>query len=259
MAEDKGKRKSSRHFDLDKPAKRKFNLEKDSECIGATPARTKPQVDQTATTKPVAGQTKKPNCNFNLNKDSEETTKPTVHPSALSGKKVGSIDSDSNNRKGNGKKWIAAAVIAVALIAGGLVWHNLSKGGSEAPEKTYVANDTTAKSPSDSSLTPGGTADKNTTSSGDNGSNTGTGAVENDNSAAYSDNPVPSEQAASMASPAQPSAETLPKGSTHELAMKVWDDAFGFGAERKAKLGSRYREVQAEVNRMYRNGYRPNK
>lgn len=259
MAEDKYKRRSSRHFDLDKPAKRQFNLEKESDVVEATPARTKPQGGQTISNKSVAGQSTKPKRNFNLNKESEETAQPVVQTNSNGDDGTGSTVTDSNEKKGNSKMWIAAAVIVVALVVGGLLWHNSSKGDAESPEKTYATRDTTAKSPSDSASTNGSAAGGAATSSDDNGGNTGNVAVGNDNSVANSDNAAPSEQTAGATSPSSPSSATPPTGSAHELAVKVWDNAFGTGAERMEKLGSRYREVQTEVNRMYRNGYRPNK
>lgn len=258
MAEDKDKRKSSRHFDLDKPTKRQFNLEKDSDVVEDNLARTKPQGDQAISNKLVAGLSTKPKRNFYLNKESEKTVQPTVQPNSNGDDCAGTIGADSNENKVSSKKWIVAAVIVVALVAGGLLWHNSSKGGAESPEKTYATRDTTAKSPSDSASTNGSTAGGATTSSDGDGSNTSSVAAGDGNSVANSDNAASSGQPVSATSPSSSSSATPPAGSAHELAVKVWDNAFGTGAERMEKLGSRYREVQTEVNRMYRNGYRPN-
>jgi len=45
-------------------------------------------------------------------------------------------------------------------------------------------------------------------------------------------------------------APSTPSGSTHDLALRTIRGKFGVGAARKAALGSRYDEVQAEVNRI---------
>lgn len=258
MAEDKNKRKSSRHFDLDKPAKRTFNLEKDSDTIVQPAAQTKPQGDQVVSDKSIVGpsaksvdQASKPKRSFNLNKDPEETVKSTAQPSSSGDDAQGMTGTDSNETKGTGKKWIAAAVIVVALVVGGLVWHNAGKGEAEPRSTTYAAPDTATRLSSDST-TAGNTPAGSAAVSDDNGA---TQSGNTANASAGSDNTVPAGQASSQSA----ATSTSPEGTAHELAVKVWDDAYGTGAERKAKLGSRYREVQAEVNRMYRNGYRPAK
>lgn len=260
MAEDKNKRKSSRHFDLDKPTKRTFNLEKDSDTIVQTAAQTKPQSDQVVSDKSIVGasaksvgQASKPKRNFNLNKEPAKTVKSTAQPSSSSDDVQSMTSTNSDEKKGSGKKWIAAAVIVVALVAGGLIWHNTGKGEAKPQSTAYAAPDTAIRASSDST-TAGNTPAGPAAVSDDNGATQSGNAA---NASTGSDNTVPAGQASSQS--AATSTSTSPEGTAHELAVKVWDDAYGTGAERKAKLGSRYREVQTEVNRMYRNGYRPAK
>ena len=235
MAEDKEKRKSSRHFDLDKPTKRQFNLEKDSDAPEMTVAQAKPATSQTATAKPATGPAPKPKRSFDLNKEPEKPVKPSVQLGSSSDNGQVTASPSSDETKGNGKKWIVAAVIAAALVAGGLLWHNAGKGGTEPHGTAYAAPDSMTGTPADS--TAAGNANAESANAADNSD----GNRSNGGNAA------------------SPSSATSTEGTVHELAIKVWDDAYGTGAERKAKLGTRYREVQAEVNRMYRNGYRPAK
>lgn len=64
-------------------------------------------------------------------------------------------------------------------------------------------------------------------------------------------NPAPSTPAPT---PAPTPSPTPPQKSTNELAQEVLDGKWGNGEERKNRLGSRYSSVQAEVNRILREG-----
>lgn len=75
MAENKKNRKSSRHFNLEKPVERSFVIEKDADILAATPTKPEDKTQPAAPIAPIKKQedVKNPSAQkFDLSKDSEE-------------------------------------------------------------------------------------------------------------------------------------------------------------------------------------------
>lgn len=127
MAEDKKNRKSSRHFNLEKPIERHFEIEKDADILAATPTKSEDNKPQPAAPiAPVKKQedVKKPS----VTPKAEDVKKPTASPKVEEVKKssVSPVKkpeetkyvSNGDDTEGKSSKWkwlIPAALVAVAV------------------------------------------------------------------------------------------------------------------------------------------------
>ncbi len=228
MAKDENKkRKSSRSFDLSKKnGNHSFDLEKKS-------ARS-----------------------FDLQKEVDSVQTPAVAPSTpVAGTNSGKQPVDTNTGKNGGKKWLIIAAIIIAIIA--LAVWALSRGKGQSSEntdepQTMVTSDSTgteADTQSESTTVApqeNGTQEEQTEAdkfSSEDGQN----ATDSDSE--------PSSKPERVAAPIQPSTPTAEvSGSVKEIANDVVSGKYGNWPEREKALGDRYKEVQREVNRMYRDG-----
>ena len=113
MAEDKKNRKSSRHFNLEKPVERVFEIEKDVDLIDVAP--TKPEASKPQPASPIAPV-----------KGPENVKKPSDTPKVEEVKKTGETtaykpDVDGNSmpeleKKSSKWKWLIPAAIVAAAV-----------------------------------------------------------------------------------------------------------------------------------------------
>jgi len=127
MAEDKKKRKSDRHFNLEKPIERFFEIEKDVDSIDVTP--TQPEASKPQSAEPIAPikgseniQKQSDTPKVEEAKKPEDINKPTGSPKAEDVKKPEenstpyNPEGDASDGKSSKWKWlILAAIVAVAV------------------------------------------------------------------------------------------------------------------------------------------------
>lgn len=153
------------------------------------------------------------------------------------------------------------------MIAG--IWYSNRDKGTTANEPTeQVASDST-KNGSDSTQTAQTPDETSAPSAGQNesGQNNGgeispsQGGSSADNSATEGDQLTqPAKASESKASQPAGTANTSASSadipsSVREAAQQVWDGKYGNDPQRRHLLGSRYAEIQREVNRMHKAGY----
>lgn len=145
MAEDKKKRKSSRHFNLEKPVERVFEIEKDVDLIDVTP--TKPEAGKSQQAVPIAPvkgpeNVKKPSDTPKVEevKKPEDIKKPTGSPKAEDIKKPEenavpyNPEGDASDGKSSKWKWlIPAAIVAAAVPSYFLFTGNDDSSSTEDP------------------------------------------------------------------------------------------------------------------------------
>lgn len=276
MAEDKDKKSG---FNLDKGEKRKFNLGKSDNKpkFDLSKSDSKPKFDLDkgdSTSKPIINFGKADN-EPKPSKPTQSVAKPEVKvgqpttKSSISGSQDASSSADeAPSNGGSGKKnWIIAAIIIIAIVCAGIWYSNNDKGETTNEPIEQMASDSTAND-ADSTQTAQSSGGVSTPLVGEQGvsdKSTGSDVVPSrDESAGKAGNSVAAgNQAAQQTKTSVQSnagsedasaASTDIPSSAREAAKQVWNGKFGNNPQRRRLLGSRYAEIQREVNRMSRAG-----
>ena len=276
MAEDKDKKSG---FNLDKGEKRKFNLGKSDNKpkFDLSKSDSKPKFDLDkgdSTSKPIINFGKADN-EPKPSKPTQSVAKPEVKvgqpttKSSISGSQDASSSADeAPSNGGSGKKnWIIAAIIIIAIVCAGIWYSNNDKGETTNEPIEQMASDSTAND-ADSTQTAQSSGGASTPLVGEQGvsdKSTGSDVVPSrDESAGKAGNSVAAgNQAAQQTKTSVQSnagsedasaASTDIPSSAREAAKLVWSGKFGNNPQRRRLLGSRYAEIQREVNRMSRAG-----
>lgn len=276
MAEDKDKKSG---FNLDKGEKRKFNLGKSDNKpkFDLSKSDSKPKFDLDkgdSTSKPIINFGKADN-EPKPSKPTQSVAKPEVKvgqpttKSSISGSQDASSSADeAPSNGGSGKKnWIIAAIIIIAIVCAGIWYSNNDKGETTNEPIEQMASDSTAND-ADSTQTAQSSGGASTPLVGEQGvsdKSTGSDVVPSrDESAGKAGNSVAAgNQAAQQTKTSVQSnagsedasaASTDIPSSAREAAKLVWNGKFGNNPQRRRLLGSRYAEIQREVNRMSRAG-----
>ena len=276
MAEDKDKKSG---FNLDKGEKRKFNLGKSDNKpkFDLSKSDSKPKFDLDkgdSTSKPIINFGKADN-EPKPSKPTQSVAKPEVKvgqpttKSSISGSQDASSSTDEvPSNGGSGKKnWIIAAIIIIAIVCAGIWYSNNDKGETTNEPIEQMASDSTAND-ADSTQTAQSSGGASTPLVGEQGvsdKSTGSDVVPSrDESAGKAGNSVAAgNQAAQQTKTSAQSnagsedasaASTDIPSSAREAAKQVWNGKFGNNPQRRRLLGSRYAEIQREVNRMSRAG-----
>ena len=276
MAEDKDKKSG---FNLDKGEKRKFNLGKSDNKpkFDLSKSDSKPKFDLDkgdSTSKPIINFGKADN-EPKPSKPTQSVAKPEVKvgqpttKSSISGSQDASSSADeAPSNGGSGKKnWIIAAIIIIAIVCAGIWYSNNDKGETTNEPIEQMASDSTAND-ADSTQTAQSSGGASTPLVGEQGvsdKSTGSDVVPSrDESAGKAGNSVAAgNQAAQQTKTSAQSnagsedasaASTDIPSSAREAAKLVWSGKFGNNPQRRRLLGSRYAEIQREVNRMSRAG-----
>ena len=276
MAEDKDKKSG---FNLDKGEKRKFNLAKcDNKPkfdLSKSDSKSKFDLDKgDSTSKPIINFGKADN-EPKPSKPTQSVAKPEVKvgqpttKSSISGSQDASSSADeAPSNGGSGKKnWIIAAIIIIAIVCAGIWYSNNDKGETTNEPIEQMASDSTAND-ADSTQTAQSSGGASTPLVGEQGvsdKSTGSDVVPSrDESAGKAGNSVAAgNQAAQQTKTSVQSnagsedasaASTDIPSSAREAAKLVWNGKFGNNPQRRRLLGSRYAEIQREVNRMSRAG-----
>ena len=276
MAEDKDKKSG---FNLDKGEKRKFNLAKSDNKpkfdLSKSDSKSKFDLDKgDSTSKPIINFGKADN-EPKPSKPTQSVAKPEVKvgqpttKSSISGSQDASSSADeAPSNGGSGKKnWIIAAIIIIAIVCAGIWYSNNDKGETTNEPIEQMASDSTAND-ADSTQTAQSSGGASTPLVGEQGvsdKSTGSDVVPSrDESAGKAGNSVAAgNQAAQQTKTSVQSnagsedasaASTDIPSSAREAAKLVWSGKFGNNPQRRRLLGSRYAEIQREVNRMSRAG-----
>ena len=276
MAEDKDKKSG---FNLDKGEKRKFNLAKSDNKpkfdLSKSDSKSKFDLDKgDSTSKPIINFGKADN-EPKPSKPTQSVAKPEVKvgqpttKSSISGSQDASSSADeAPSNGGSGKKnWIIAAIIIIAIVCAGIWYSNNDKGETTNEPIEQMASDSTAND-ADSIQTAQSSGGASTPLVGEQGvsdKSTGSDVVPSrDESAGKAGNSVAAgNQAAQQTKTSVQSnagsedasaASTDIPSSAREAAKLVWNGKFGNNPQRRRLLGSRYAEIQREVNRMSRAG-----
>ena len=276
MAEDKDKKSG---FNLDKGEKRKFNLGKSDNKpkFDLSKSDSKPKFDLDkgdSTSKPIINYGKADN-EPKPSKPTQSVAKPEVKvgqpttKSSISGSQDASSSTDEvPSNGGSGKKnWIIAAIVIIAIVCAGIWYSNNDKGETTNEPIEQMASDSTAND-ADSTQTAQSSGGASTPLVGEQGvsdKSTGSDVVPSrDESAGKAGNSVAAgNQAAQQTKTSAQSnagsedasaASTDIPSSAREAAKLVWSGKFGNNPQRRRLLGSRYAEIQREVNRMSRAG-----
>ena len=276
MAEDKDKKSG---FNLDKGEKRKFNLGKSDNKpkFDLSKSDSKPKFDLDkgdSTSKPIINFGKADN-EPKPSKPTQSVAKPEVKvgqpttKSSISGSQDASSSTDEvPSNGGSGKKnWIIAAIIIIAIVCAGIWYSNNDKGETTNEPIEQMASDSTANDADSTQTTQssGGAStplvgeqvesDKSTESdvvpSRDESAGKAGNSVAAGNQAAQQTKTSVQSNAGSEDASA---ASTDIPSSAREAAKLVWSGKFGNNPQRRRLLGSRYAEIQREVNRMSRAG-----
>ena len=276
MAEDKDKKSG---FNLDKGEKRKFNLAKSDNKpkfdLSKSDSKSKFDLDKgDSTSKPIINFGKADN-EPKPSKPTQSVAKPEVKvgqpttKSSISGSQDASSSADeAPSNGGSGKKnWIIAAIVIIAIVCAGIWYSNNDKGETTNEPIEQMASDSTAND-ADSTQTAQSSGGASTPLVGEQGvsdKSTGSDVVPSrDESAGKAGNSVAAgNQAAQQTKTSVQSnagsedasaASTDIPSSAREAAKLVWNGKFGNNPQRRRLLGSRYAEIQREVNRMSRAG-----
>ena len=276
MAEDKDKKSG---FNLDKGEKRKFNLGKSDNKpkFDLSKSDSKPKFDLDkgdSTSKPIINFGKADN-EPKPSKPTQSVAKPEVKvgqpttKSSISGSQDASSSTDEvPSNGGSGKKnWIIAAIVIIAIVCAGIWYSNNDKGETTNEPIEQMASDSTANDADSTQTTQssGGAStplvgeqvesDKSTESdvvpSRDESAGKAGNSVAAGNQAAQQTKTSVQSNAGSEDASA---ASTDIPSSAREAAKLVWSGKFGNNPQRRRLLGSRYAEIQREVNRMSRAG-----
>ena len=276
MAEDKDKKSG---FNLDKGEKRKFNLGKSDNKpkFDLSKSDSKPKFDLDK-----GDSTSKPIINFGKadhepkpSKPTQSVAKPEVKvgqpttKSSISGSQDASSSTDEvPSNGGSGKKnWIIAAIVIIAIVCAGIWYSNNDKGETTNEPIEQMASDSTANDADSTQTTQssGGASTPLVGEQGESDKSTESDVVPSrDESAGKAGNSVAAgNQAAQQTKTSAQSnagsedasaASTDIPSSAREAAKLVWSGKFGNNPQRRRLLGSRYAEIQREVNRMSRAG-----
>lgn len=217
-------------------------------------------------------------------KDYGDPSKPNMttnlHENVGNNNNSGSTGGDEPHTSSGKVKWILAAVLAFALVAGGSYYYNSSKAEQEQIAQTeheggQKATGNSTKVVQDSSKTADNVEGASNSIAGGNNEISGKAKqgegesnqpVVNQPEASQKDNSGVEKQKASSA-PKQrtnreesvndksfPTATSLDNLTAEQAARQVIKGVYGNGQERKQKLGSRYADIQHVVNEMYRTG-----
>ena len=276
MAEDKDKKSG---FNLDKGEKRKFNLGKSDNKpkFDLSKSDSKPKFDLDkgdSTSKPIINFGKADN-EPKPSKPTQSVAKPEVKvgqpttKSSISGSQDASSSADeAPSNGGSGKKnWIIAAIIIIAIVCAGIWYSNNDKGETTNEPIEQMASDSTANDADSTQTTQssGGASTPLVGEQGESDKSTESDVVPSrDESAGKAGNSVAAgNQAAQQTKTSVQSnagsedasaASTDIPSSAREAAKLVWSGKFGNNPQRRRLLGSRYAEIQREVNRMSRAG-----
>ena len=276
MAEDKDKKSG---FNLDKGEKRKFNLGKSDNKpkFDLSKSDSKPKFDLDkgdSTSKPIINFGKADN-EPKPSKPTQSVAKPEVKvgqpttKSSISGSQDASSSADeAPSNGGSGKKnWIIAAIIIIAIVCAGIWYSNNDKGETTNEPIEQMASDSTANDADSTQTTQssGGASTPLVGEQGESDKSTESDVVPSrDESAGKAGNSVAAgNQAAQQTKTSAQSnagsedasaASTDIPSSAREAAKLVWSGKFGNNPQRRRLLGSRYAEIQREVNRMSRAG-----
>lgn len=276
MAEDKDKKSG---FNLDKGEKRKFNLGKSDNKpkFDLSKSDSKPKFDLDkgdSTSKPIINFGKADN-EPKPSKPTQSVAKPEVKvgqpttKSSISGSQDASSSADeAPSNGGSGKKnWIIAAIIIIAIVCAGIWYSNNDKGETTNEPIEQMASDSTANDADSTQTTQssGGASTPLVGEQGESDKSTESDVVPSrDESAGKAGNSVAAgNQAAQQTKTSVQSnagsedasaASTDIPSSAREAAKQVWNGKFGNNPQRRRLLGSRYAEIQREVNRMSRAG-----
>lgn len=276
MAEDKDKKSG---FNLDKGEKRKFNLGKSDNKpkFDLSKSDSKPKFDLDkgdSTSKPIINFGKADN-EPKPSKPTQSVAKPEVKvgqpttKSSISGSQDASSSTDEvPSNGGSGKKnWIIAAIVIIAIVCAGIWYSNNDKGETTNEPIEQMASDSTANDADSTQTTQssGGASTPLVGEQGESDKSTESDVVPSrDESAGKAGNSVAAgNQAAQQTKTSAQSnagsedasaASTDIPSSAREAAKLVWNGKFGNNPQRRRLLGSRYAEIQREVNRMSRAG-----
>lgn len=276
MAEDKDKKSG---FNLDKGEKRKFNLGKSDNKpkFDLSKSDSKPKFDLDkgdSTSKPIINFGKADN-EPKPSKPTQSVAKPEVKvgqpttKSSISGSQDASSSTDEvPSNGGSGKKnWIIAAIVIIAIVCAGIWYSNNDKGETTNEPIEQMASDSTANDADSTQTTQssGGASTPLVGEQGESDKSTESDVVPSrDESAGKAGNSVAAgNQAAQQTKTSVQSnagsedasaASTDIPSSAREAAKQVWNGKFGNNPQRRRLLGSRYAEIQREVNRMSRAG-----
>lgn len=276
MAEDKDKKSG---FNLDKGEKRKFNLGKSDNKpkFDLSKSDSKPKFDLDkgdSTSKPIINFGKADN-EPKPSKPTQSVAKPEVKvgqpttKSSISGSQDASSSTDEvPSNGGSGKKnWIIAAIVIIAIVCAGIWYSNNDKGETTNEPIEQMASDSTANDADSTQTTQssGGASTPLVGEQGESDKSTESDVVPSrDESAGKAGNSVAAgNQAAQQTKTSAQSnagsedasaASTGIPSSAREAAKLVWSGKFGNNPQRRRLLGSRYAEIQREVNRMSRAG-----
>ena len=276
MAEDKDKKSG---FNLDKGEKRKFNLGKSDNKpkFDLSKSDSKPKFDLDkgdSTSKPIINFGKADN-EPKPSKPTQSVAKPEVKvgqpttKSSISGSQDASSSTDEvPSNGGSGKKnWIIAAIVIIAIVCAGIWYSNNDKGETTNEPIEQMASDSTANDADSTQTTQssGGASTPLVGEQGESDKSTESDVVPSrDESAGKAGNSVAAgNQAAQQTKTSAQSnagsedasaASTDIPSSAREAAKMVWSGKFGNNPQRRRLLGSRYAEIQREVNRMSRAG-----
>lgn len=276
MAEDKDKKSG---FNLDKGEKRKFNLGKSDNKpkFDLSKSDSKPKFDLDkgdSTSKPIINFGKADN-EPKPSKPTQSVAKPEVKvgqpttKSSISGSQDASSSTDEvPSNGGSGKKnWIIAAIVIIAIVCAGSWYSNNDKGETTNEPIEQMASDSTANDvdSTQTAQSSGGASTPLVGEQGESDKSTESDVVPSrDESAGKAGNSVAAgNQAAQQTKTSAQSnagsedasaASTDIPSSAREAAKLVWSGKFGNNPQRRRLLGSRYAEIQREVNRMSRAG-----
>lgn len=227
-----------------------------------------------------------------IGNDKSSTSQPSPKPQQSVDNSNGNLGNNQESagisNVGSGKaKWIAAVIIAIALIGGGYFYlsnknddgqsSQIAQMNDQADNKANTEGkiDSTAKA----SETSGQSANTDNVNEQGDGSNSATAGedIKNIGNGTTEAEPVssPDRHSSSVAPASRTKAEShttksepstdnkveshnvssssIPS-STEEAARQVIRGAYGNGSERKKMLGNRYEDIQRVVNDMYRTG-----
>lgn len=203
---------------------------------------------------------------LNLNKGSEENSKPTTEKKGLNLSKSGDsemLKPDLTKGKTDVKKKSPALFIMIAVVLIGigvfLVMNNkkitsVTPDSSENPisiGEELAAPSATSDDQQD--MQPTETVDNTITGPNEQTTTTNSNNDVQVNNSENTSNSKPN-TSNSTSDVNTTNTTTQLQGAIEEKAKQVISGAFGNGVDRKRALGSEYETIQAKVNEMYRNG-----
>lgn len=283
MAEDKDKKGG---FNLGKGEKRKFNLGKsdNKSKFDLSKSDSKPKFDLSKSDSKSkfdldkGDSTSKPIINFGKADNEPKPSKPTpsvakpeikvgqpTTKSSMPGSQDASSTDEAPSNGGSGKKnWIIAAIVIIAIVCAGIWYSNNEKGETTNEPIEQMASDSTANDAgsTQTAQSSGGASTPLVGEQGESDKSTGSDVVPSRDESAGNSVAAGNQAAQQTKTSAQSNAgsedasaaSTDIPSSAREAAKQVWNGKFGNNPQRRRLLGSRYAEIQREVNRMSRAG-----